>query len=658
MNTDQQVSVLLKRLIKANRAYHNGSAIMTDALYDQQLDKLKGMRKHVTDASLKSEVTSFIKLVGVKPDAAPVQQSLFGTELVVSKTQNKDVDLPVFMHSLQKIKNDDAKGLSKFIDFLMKVQYERDSDSPSKSVHLSISPKLDGSSFVLHYKNGKLLTGVTRGDGSVGKDKTSHAMTLAAAGVIPKKLKTWIMHQKLENVYVRGELIISLRTFKSQWAPEYDNPRNAIAGWLNANEPNAKLASTISFIAYYAYSREDEAYEIGYDNPEAPNERAKAIAANDDSQVPPSLISVGATLSHAGFTTYHKAPAYTFFASEGYTKSLQERMFTQLKKAAPTDDFPFEQDGIVIEPTSLPLRAFIEQTYPSKDGRPRWGRAFKFGASEIDNQESQETEVQRIEWNTSKSGALKPKVIIRPVSLNGATIGAVTGNNAQYLIDRCIVPNAKVVIVRSGGVIPQIVDVLTRSKNPAKYMAQKCDCGAPAIWVENTKGGKYPDLYCSEPHKCKYVQVNVLLNAIPKFQDGISSGSINKLYDAGMTSFLRVVQTKSTFILKIPGFGQSMADKMMALRQQITQTVLDKDFELLYLASGVFMRPGYSLAEANFAKIAPIAKKYLSDDSVSLKKLDKALAKAGIGQEARELFVQQYPKFLVFYAKLEKLTSN
>jgi NAD-dependent DNA ligase len=114
----------------------------------------------------------------------------------------------------------------------------------------------------------------------------------------------------------------------------------------------------------------------------------------------------------------------------------------------------YEIDGIVVFDNSRP--------YENVQGNPDYGFAFKVLLEE----QKAEAIVEDVEWNVSKDGYIKPRIRIKPVKLVGTVITYATAFNAKYVVDNKLGPGAVITIVRSGDVIPDIVEVIKPSKEP------------------------------------------------------------------------------------------------------------------------------------------------------------------------------------------------
>ena len=265
-----------------------------------------------------------------------------------------------------------------------------------------IEDKLDGVSCLVVVKKGRIKL-YTRGDGIIGADISYLAPYF---DTIPEKIDV--------DISIRGELIMPVDVFNKKYSKEYANPRNMVAGRIGAK----KIREGISDIKFIAYEIVGEGI---MDKP--------SIQLN--------------YLQQLGFSTVKNEIVHTIT-----TETLIET-FLRFK-----NDNIFEIDGIIIQPDKKYER--------NTDGNPDYAFAFKMRLK--DN--IVETEVVDVTWNVSKWGQLKPRIKIKPVKLGGVTITYTTGFNAKYIYDNKIGEGAKIKITRSGDVIPYIVEVVKKAKEP------------------------------------------------------------------------------------------------------------------------------------------------------------------------------------------------
>ena len=297
------------------------------------------------------------------------------------------VELPFYMGSMNKFKPEDTLDIARWI-------------LNNKSDEYIVEDKLDGVSCLLTIRDGRIKL-YTRGDGLVGADISYLKQYFKT---IPKNIK--------EDISVRGELIMKKAVFEREYAEDYANPRNMVAGRLGAKTIRKGLRD-IDFVAY-------------------------EIVGDDVMPEPSEQLSY---LSSLGFTVVRH---------EIIQEITVENMMELLIRFKETS--PYEIDGIIVQPNSPYER--------NLSGNPEYAFAFKMRMeSNLVN-----TTVREVEWNISKWGLLKPRVRIDPVSLGGVTITYTTGFNGKYIDDNKIGPGAIITITRSGDVIPYIVEVVEEAK--------------------------------------------------------------------------------------------------------------------------------------------------------------------------------------------------
>lgn len=198
--TEQPPEVILKFLDAANKAYHNGEAIVSDSVYDMLMEFVE-------------------ESAGAGPSGPVV-----GAPVDVERR----VKLPYHMGSMDKMKPDEPDFDRKLRAFL----------GAARSGSFVVSDKLDGVSALLVSRQGELSL-FTRGDGSEGAD-VSHLLPLIQG--VPSK--------KLPDLAVRGELIVRRADFDRNHADAAANARNLVSGVVNAKTPNTHVAADVHLVAY------------------------------------------------------------------------------------------------------------------------------------------------------------------------------------------------------------------------------------------------------------------------------------------------------------------------------------------------------------------------------------------------------------------------
>ena len=285
----------------------------------------------------------------------------------------------------------------------------------------SAEPKLDGVAVSLLYRDGLLVRGATRGDGSVGEDVTHNVRTIAA---VPLRLRGARPPAYLE---VRGEVYFPRAGFAALNARQaerglkvFANPRNAAAGSLRQLDPRLTAERPLDIFCY-AVARIEGAV--------LPPSQSETLARLRDwgLRVSPETARV---IGAAGCLAYHRA------------------------MLARRDGLDYEIDGVVYK-----VDAFAQQELAGFVSRsPRWAVAHKFPAQE------ELTTVAAIEVQVGRTGAITPVARLQPVFVGGVTVTNVSLHNPEELARKDVRVGDTVSIRRAGDVIPELVLVLTERR--------------------------------------------------------------------------------------------------------------------------------------------------------------------------------------------------
>ena len=214
-----------QRIVEANKAYREGAPILDDQSYDDLLESLKASMSE-------DEYEAFVSTLN---------------EGTIEKNLDGKVKHPFIMGSLEKLKAEEPEVVKKWIKENIKTA-------------LSVSAKVDGISSRAEYRNGKLVSLTTRGDGYFGQGITSKAQYV-------KGLPSTLPHGAWDNFTgsIRGELVIMREDFETI-KDKYANPRNACAGICNRKDDDKKFnefeARLVSFVPYTVlgnqYAKEEQ----------------------------------------------------------------------------------------------------------------------------------------------------------------------------------------------------------------------------------------------------------------------------------------------------------------------------------------------------------------------------------------------------------------
>eukprot|EP00960_Hanusia_phi_P053861 762478-Hanusia_phi.AAC.12 len=416
----------------------------------------------------------------------------------------------------------------------------------------------------------------TRGNGIKGRNIT-HILTQIQG--IPRN----IINQG--DMAVRGELIIP----KNEWKASYgSNARNVVAGLVNAKIMNKTVLKHIHFVAYdFVHPRE-------------------------------TIKDAFKKMKDMGFET----------AFNKNQKNLSVPLLVELLQERKTTS-NYEIDGIVVIDNS--------KKHNIKAGEnPKYGFAFK----SLHLHEQVEVTVREVEWNVSKDGFLKPRVLFDPVALDGVSISAATGFNAEYISSNKIGRGAKIAIIRSGGVIPKIERVILPAANGADMP------DVPYDWNDT-----HIDVMIKQTEENKEQRLKEIQHFMTSLEiDKVAQGTIKKLYDAGFTTIPMLINMKKDDIVQIPGFKDKSADTVIAS----LKTIKSKPMELLMVASNIF---GRGLGKKKIESIYNTFRNNLDSHIINNKALtinkDNIKTVEGIGEVTAKNFMNGLQEFKTFYLSLD-----
>lgn len=280
---------------------------------------------------------------------------------------------------------------------------------------ISASLKLDGLSISLHYEKGRLQRAVTRGDGLVGRD-----VTKKLTGVVPL-----VLNQPY-NGEIRGELIISFKNFdtlNTRVEDPFSHPRNAVVGLINSDDLDSVNLNLMEF----------HPFSIIGNNLAEMHEPWKPYDFD-------SISDIYRFCDNLGFQSVES----TVFCIDSLNDTSYESAIENLTISR--DEYP--ADGIVFR-----LDNEIEfQTLGFTEHHPIAAIAYKFPAIEA------VTTIEEIEWSVGTKD-ITPIAILSPVFVDGAKISRVSLKSVKNMIDKGFNKGVKIVIERSGGVIPKAVKV-------------------------------------------------------------------------------------------------------------------------------------------------------------------------------------------------------
>jgi DNA ligase (NAD+) len=434
-------------------------------------------------------------------------------------------------HAVPMLSLDNAFSDEDVVDFAAKVRrfLSMDEDAP---LACTAEPKIDGLSASIRYEKGKLIHAATRGDGAVGEDITANILTLKN---VPATLEGSGWPDVLE---VRGEVYIADDDFdtmnKAQEAAgkdTYKNPRNAAAGSLRQIDPNVTAARPLKFYAY------------------AWGEIAAPLAGTQYDAVQ--------NLGKWGFSI------------NSLTKMCEtaEEMIAHYRQIeADRSTLGYDIDGVVYKVNDLALQerlGFVSRA-------PRWAIAHKFPA------EKAITQVEDIDIQVGRTGALTPVARLNPVTVGGVVVSNATLHNEDEIARKDIRIGDTVEIQRAGDVIPQILRVLDPDREgralPYDY-PQKCPvCDADAVREVDDKGKEDVIRRCVNGLACPAQVIESLKHFVSRRAydiDGMGVKQIEAFYEKGLVTepahiFTLEARNKDIKLETWEGWGETSAQNLFA----------------------------------------------------------------------------------------------
>jgi len=322
--------------------------------------------------------------------------------------------------------------------------------SGRKDVDYVCELKLDGMSLALVYEDGKLVRGVTRGDGTVGEDVTLNVRTVRSIPlVIPKeKLRKAGMPADFE---LRGELLMPLAAFKrmndereAKGLSLFANPRNATAGTVRQLDASITAARRLDYFPYILLQNGRTYFD----------RHSKTLDA----------------LDAAGFKVNQNRTLAKNM--EGVWAFIQEWEGKREK-------LPYEIDGVVIKVDRTGLQDELGFTGKA----PRWAIAYKYAAR------AGITQIEDILVQVGRTGKLTPVAALKPVPIGGTTVSRATLHNMDEIERLGVKIGDWVQVERGGDVIPKVAKVIDDKEHPRGHktfhMPEKCPvCGTHVVKTE------------------------------------------------------------------------------------------------------------------------------------------------------------------------------
>ena len=471
---------------------------ITDGQFDQLMNELKRMEAEHPEL--------------VTPDSP--------TQRVGGKPREGFVKVP---HSSPMLSLDNAYSEDDLRDWERRVHEL----SGRREIDYVCELKLDGMSLALHYEDGKLVRGITRGDGSTGEDVTLNVRTVRSVPLaIPgEKLKQAGIPPDFE---VRGEMLMPIAAFRKMNEERerdglsvFANPRNATAGTVRQLEPTITAQRRLDYFPYMLLEDGRTYFDRHWETLNA--------------------------LSAAGFKVNpNRTLAKNFAEAWKFIESEEPRR----------EKLPYEIDGIVIKVDRTALQA--ELGYTGK--APRWAIAYKYAAR------AGITKIEDIRVSVGRTGKLTPVAALQPVPIGGTTVSRATLHNMDEIERLGVKIGDWAEVERGGDVIPKVVRVVEDKDHPrghkSFHMPETCpECGTHVVRSEGEVDYRCVNANC--PAKLRETILHFASRGVMNI-DGMGDVLVNQLTERALVKNVAdIYQLTKDDLLSLDRMGDKSAQNVL-----------------------------------------------------------------------------------------------
>jgi DNA ligase (NAD+) len=427
------------------------------------------------------------------------------------------------VHSSPMLSLDNAYSEEELRDWQRRVQEL----SARTDIEYVCELKLDGMSLALRYEGGKLVRGITRGDGSTGEDVSSNVRTVRSVPLVvaPDKLKKAGIPADFE---VRGEMLMPLASFKKmnedrekQGLAVFANPRNATAGTVRQLEPSVTAQRRLDYFTY--------------------------ILLADGRTIFDNQWQTLNSLEAAGFKVNpRRALAASFEEVWKFIGQWEEKRET----------LPYEIDGVVIKVNSVAMQRQLGFTGKA----PRWAIAYKYAAR------SGITQIDNILVQVGRTGKLTPVAELKPVPIGGTTVSRATLHNMDGIERLGVKIGDWVEVERGGDVIPKVVRVIDDAKHARGtktfVMPEQCPvCGGHVVRAEGEADHRCVNQKC--PAKLRETILHFASRGVMNI-DGMGDALVAQLTDRKLVKDVAdIYKLTKDDLLKLERMGDKSAENVL-----------------------------------------------------------------------------------------------
>jgi len=510
----------------------------------QQMEKLREEIRHheyryyvlddpeITDAQFDALMNELKKLEREHPELITPDSP---TQRVGGKPREGFVKVP---HSVPMLSLDNAYSEEELRNWERRVHEL----SGRKSVEFVCELKLDGMSLALRYEGGKLVRGITRGDGTTGEDVTSNVRTVRSVplSVAGEKLKKAGLPADFE---VRGEMLMPIASFKrmneereKHGLSVFANPRNATAGTVRQLEPSITAQRRLDFFGYIL---------IG--------EGGKAAIFDNQWDTLNALDAAGFKVNP------RRALAKDFDEVWDFIGQWEEKRET----------LPYEIDGVVIKVNEVGLQRQLGFTGKA----PRWAIAYKYAAR------AGITLIEDILVQVGRTGKLTPVAALKPVPIGGTTVSRATLHNMDEIERLGVKIGDWVEVERGGDVIPKVTRVVDDKDHPrghkSFHMPEKCPvCGGNIARTEGEVDYRCVNQKC--PAKLRETILHFASRGVMNI-DGMGDALVTQLTERGLVKDVAdIYKLTKADLLSLERMGDKSAQNVLNEIEHSKQLPLER----------------------------------------------------------------------------------
>lgn len=494
-NIKKKIEKMREDILKYNQYYYtNNESLISDVEYDNLIKELKELEEQYPQFK---NVESPTEKVGA-------------TNLRESKFQKITHKKP--MLSLSNTYNEGEIG-----DFIERVRKLIPED---KELKYALELKLDGLSISVQYEKGKLVRGVTRGDGAIGEDVTENIMEIAT---IPHELPEPL------DLEVRGEIVLPLSNFlklneKRMEAGEevFANPRNAASGTLR--QIDSSIIKERGLDSYFYFLADAEKYGV--------KTHSESIKF----------------LEKLGFKTTGVCEVL-----ESASKLKKRIDYWEKEK----ENLDYETDGMVIKVDELELWNILGNTTKS----PRWAIAYKFPAKQVT------TTMLGVTWQVGRTGKVTPVAELEEVLLSGSKVKRASLHNFHEIERKDIRIGDKVFIEKAAEIIPQVVKSIKEFRDGSEIqIVEPTECPVCQSPVAREEG--QVDIKCTNPNCLGKIKgrIEYFVSRDAMNISGFGSKMVEKMLELGFiknAGDIYNLKSHEEELVKIEKMGKRSVEKLL-----------------------------------------------------------------------------------------------